>query len=73
MIALMARQGVKRQTVALIFAPPASSGQGKAPHEGFIFIEQDDLALARLVLELGEFVTSAGQFIGVWLKLSVGR
>ena len=35
------------QTVALAAAPPAASGQGKAPQHGLILIEQDELALAR--------------------------
>lgn len=30
--------------------PPARPGQGKAPQDGFIFIKQNDLALASLVL-----------------------
>ena len=36
------------------FAPPARAGQGKAPENRFVFIEQDDLAPARLVLEGGK-------------------
>ena len=36
------------------FAPPAGAGQGKAPENRFVFIEQDDLAPASLVLEGGK-------------------
>src|SRR5437667_5078132 len=32
------------QTKALGFAPPARPGEGKTPEDGFIFIEQNDLA-----------------------------
>jgi hypothetical protein len=43
-------QGPCREAVALGAAPPACAGQGKAPQNGFIFIEQNDGPLARLVL-----------------------
>jgi hypothetical protein len=33
------------------FPPPAGAGQGKAPQDRFIGIEQDNLATAGLVLE----------------------
>jgi hypothetical protein len=35
---------------ALGFAPPARTGQGKAPEDGFVFIEQNDLIPASAVL-----------------------
>jgi hypothetical protein len=35
---------------ALGFAPPARPGQGKAPEDGFVFIEQNDLIPASAVL-----------------------
>ena len=46
---------------ALGFAPPARPGQGKAPQDRFVFIEQNDLATARLVLEGSEFERAIGE------------
>jgi len=37
-------QGTYREASALGFAPPACPGEGKTPHDRFIFIEQNDLA-----------------------------
>ena len=39
---------------ALGGAPPAGAGQSKAPEDGFVFIEQNDLTLACLILQGGE-------------------
>ena len=36
-------QGAYREASALGFAPPARPGQGKTPHDSFIFVEQNDL------------------------------
>src|SRR5262249_3984836 len=36
-------QGACRETITLGAAPPAQPGKGKAPEDGFVFIEQDDL------------------------------
>ncbi len=47
-------QWPQREARALGFAPPAGVGQGKAPHDGFIFIEQNDLAPASPVFQSGE-------------------
>ena len=44
-----------REASTLSFAPPARAGQGKAPQDGFVFIEQNDLATTSLVLQGGEF------------------
>jgi len=41
--------------------PPARAGQRKAPEDGFVCIEQNDLATARLVLEGGEFKRAVGE------------
>ena len=46
---------------ALGFAPPARAGQGKAPQDRFVFIEQNDLAPARPVLQGGEFERAIGE------------
>src|SRR5712691_2962596 len=43
------------QTRALGTAPPAQPGEGKAPQDRFIFVEQNDLAPARSVLQGSEF------------------
>ena len=44
-------QWTRGETIALGAAPPALPGQGKAPQDGFIFVEQNDLAPARPVLQ----------------------
>jgi hypothetical protein len=49
------------------FAPPAGSGQGKTPEDGFIFIEQNDLPLAGPVFEGGEFQSPKSEVSGVGL------
>src|SRR5919108_2117745 len=48
-------QWTYREASALGCAPPASTGEGKAPQDGFVFIEQNDLATTSLVLQGGEF------------------
>ncbi len=40
---------------ALRFPPPARAGQGKAPQDRFVFIEQNDFTTASPVFEGGEF------------------
>ena len=42
-------------------APPARAGQRKAPQDRFVFIEQDDLAPASLVLEGGKCERAVGE------------
>jgi hypothetical protein len=37
------------------FPPPAGPGEGKAPQDRFVFIEQNDLAPACSGLQGGEF------------------
>jgi len=39
---------------ALRCAPPACAGQGKAPENRFVFIEQNDLATPCSILQVGE-------------------
>src|SRR5215813_14443279 len=48
-------QGTYREARAVGFPPPAGPGEGKAPQDGLIFIEQNDLAPAGPVFEGGEF------------------
>ena len=43
-----------REARALGFAPPAGAGQSEAPQDCFIFIEQNDLAPTRAVLQGSE-------------------
>src|SRR5262245_28522396 len=54
-------QGTYREADALGGAPPARAGEGKAPQDGFVFIEQNDLATARLVLEGGKFESAVSE------------
>src|SRR5215510_13072740 len=42
-------------------ALPARAEQGKAPEDGFVFVEQNDLATAGLVLEGSEFNRAVGE------------
>src|SRR5437588_10403147 len=48
-------QWTYREASAPGCAPPAGTGEGKAPQDGFVFIEQNDLATTSLVLQGGEF------------------
>ena len=54
-------QGACQEASTLGFAPPARAGQGKAPQDRFVFIEQNDLATARLVLQGGKFERAVGE------------
>ena len=47
-------QGTYREASAVGFPPPAGPGEGKAPPDGLIFIEPNDLAPARTVFPGGE-------------------
>jgi len=47
-------QGAEGEAIALGCAPPACPGQGEPPEDGFVFIEQNDLTLACLILQGGE-------------------
>jgi hypothetical protein len=46
---------------ALGFAPPARAGQREAPQDRFIFVEQNDVAPARLVLQGRECDRARGE------------
>src|SRR5712691_1213469 len=54
-------QRTRREASTLRFAPPARPQHGKAPQDRFVFIEQNDLATARLVLESSEFERAVGE------------
>src|SRR4030095_10872720 len=47
-------QGTRGEAIALGAAPPAHPGEGKAPQDRFIFVEQNDLAPTRSVLQGSE-------------------
>jgi hypothetical protein len=57
-----------REARALGGAPPARTEQGKAPQDGFVCIEQNDLATARLVLEGGQFQSPIREVSGVGIQ-----
>ena len=54
-------QGTYREAGALGGAPPARAGQRKAPQDGFVCIEQNDLATAGLILEGGKCERAIGE------------
>jgi hypothetical protein len=49
-------------------APPAQPGQGKAPEDGFIFVEQNDLAPASPILQGSEFERGISEVGGVGIE-----
>src|SRR5499427_6807603 len=61
-------QGTYREAGALGGAPPARAGQGKAPQDRFIFVEQNDIALARPVLQGREVDRAIGEVGGVGIE-----
>jgi hypothetical protein len=65
-------QWTGREASPLCFAPPARAGQGKAPQDRFIFIEQNDLPTARLVLEGGQCKGTISEVSGVGIEPSGG-
>src|SRR5215471_21196661 len=54
------------------FAPPARAGQGKAPHDRFVFIEQDDLTATGSVLQGGELQRARGEISWGGIKATRG-
>jgi hypothetical protein len=65
-------QGTSREAGALGGAPPAGAGQGKAPQDGFVCIEQNDLPTASLVLEGGQFQSPIREVSGVRIQAASG-
>src|SRR5262245_55064861 len=53
--------GADGEASALRFAPPARAGQGKAPEDGFVLIEQNDLATVGTVLQGRQFERAIGE------------
>ena len=69
---LILAQGTYREAGTLGGAPPAGAGQGKAPEDRFVFIEQNDLAPARPVLEGRQVDRTRGEVGGVGIEASSG-
>ena len=65
-------QWTDREARALGCVPPARAGQGKAPQDGFVFIEQNDLPTASLVLEGGKFKSPISEGSGVGIQAPGG-
>ena len=65
-------QWTGREARTLGFPPPAGTGEGKAPQDGLIFIEQNDLATARPILQGGKFQRTIGEVGGVGIEPSGG-
>jgi hypothetical protein len=61
-------QGPYREARTLGSAPPARAGQGKAPQDRFVFIEQNDLATTSPVLQGGEVDRARGEVGGVGIE-----
>ena len=60
------------ETRTLRCPPPARAGQGKAPEDGFVFIQQNDFALASPILQSGEFERGICEVCGVGIKATSG-
>ena len=60
-------QGTEREAGTPGGAPPARAGQGKAPQDGFVSIEPNDLTTACVVLESGQFQSPTSEVSGVGL------
>jgi hypothetical protein len=70
--ALALAQGTYREARALGCGPPAGAGQGKAPQEGGVFREHNDLATARLGLQGGACTRPLREGSGVGLQAPGG-
>src|SRR5262252_1067887 len=65
-------QWTYREASALGCAPPAGTGEGKAPQDGFVFIEQNDLTTMGLVLQGGEFERAVSELSRGGIKATSG-
>src|SRR4029453_13542094 len=61
-----------REASPLGGGPPAPAGQGTAPHEGFVCIEQNSPPTATLVLEGSKFQSPISEVSGVGLQATGG-
>lgn len=69
---LRVAQGVGGQARALSAAPPAQPGEGKAPQDRFIFVEQNDVTPARSILQGCEVDRAIGEVGWGGIKSSGG-
>ena len=65
-------QGTCQETRAVGFPPLTGTGEGKAPQDGLIFIEHNDLPTASLVLEGGKCKRTIREVSGVGIEPSGG-
>ena len=65
-------QGAGGEAIALGSAPPARPGQGKAPEDRFVLIEQNDLATAGSILKGRECDRAIGEVGRVGIEPSGG-
>ena len=65
-------QGTCRQAIALGASPPACPEHGKAPQDGVIFIEENDLAPTGPILKSSQFETSKSQISRIGIEPSCG-
>ena len=65
-------QGACRDACALGGAPPARPEQGKAPEDGFIFVEQNELTATCSVLQGGERKRAIGEISWGGIKATSG-
>jgi hypothetical protein len=65
---LTGAQRACRDPSALGCAPPARSEQGKAPEDGFVFVEQNELATACPILQGGECERAVREVCGMRIE-----
>jgi hypothetical protein len=65
-------QGADGEAHALGGAPPAGAGQGKAPENGFVFLEHKALTPTRLVLEGSACERAIGEVCGGGIEATSG-
>jgi hypothetical protein len=70
--ALALAQRACQEASTLGFAPPTRAGQGKAPHDRFVFIEQDELTATCSVLQGGELKRAIGEISWGGIKATSG-
>ena len=65
-------QGASEEARTLRCMPPARAGQSKTPQDGFVFIEQNDLATASTVLQSRQFDRAISEVCGVGIEATSG-
>ena len=66
--ALTLRHWPRGEAIALGCAPPARPGQRKAPEDGFVFIEENDLAAAGSIFKSSKFERGIREVRGLGIK-----